>query len=108
MIAGDVVLLNFPFSDLSGSKLRPAVVVAVVDLGDFIACQVSSRPISGRPSLELKATDFVAGGLNRVSFALPGKLFTANRTIVAKRVGRLNDSVKDQIREKIVRIVRGQ
>lgn len=43
MIAGDVVLLNFPFSDLSGVKLRPVVVIAVVDREDFITVQITSQ-----------------------------------------------------------------
>ena len=39
-----VVLVTFPFSDLSASKLRPAVVLADVGRGDYILCQVTSNP----------------------------------------------------------------
>jgi len=41
---GAVVLVRFPFSDLSQTKLRPAVVLADADRGDWILCQVTSKP----------------------------------------------------------------
>ena len=41
---GAVVLVRFPFSDLSQSKLRPAVVLANAGRGDQILCQVTSKP----------------------------------------------------------------
>ncbi len=44
--AGTVVLLPFPFSDLTKSKLRPAVVLADAGGGDWILCQVTSNPYS--------------------------------------------------------------
>ena len=41
--AGEVVLLPFPFSDLTGNKLRPALLLANVDRGDWIACQINAQ-----------------------------------------------------------------
>lgn len=73
MRAGDVVVLDFPFSDLSGSKLRPAVILADVGRGDYIACQITSnRDAVGAP-VPVTASAFTAGGLRADSFALPGK-----------------------------------
>ena len=45
--AGTVVLVPFPFSDLSQAKLRPAVVLADVGRGDWILCQITSNPYPG-------------------------------------------------------------
>jgi mRNA interferase MazF len=39
-----IVLVRFPFSDLSSSKLRPAVAIASVCRHDWILCQVTSNP----------------------------------------------------------------
>lgn len=39
-----VVVIPFPFSDLSGTKLRPAVVMADAGRGDWLLCQVTSNP----------------------------------------------------------------
>ena len=88
--AGSVVLVSFPFSDLSASKLRPAVVLASAQQDDWILCQVTSNPYSDLDAVELKSGDFEAGSLDRVSYARPGKLFTANSALMHAEVGRLS------------------
>ncbi len=69
-----VILLPFPFSDLSASKLRPALVLADVGKGDWVLCQITSNAYTDPSAVELNAPDFSAGGLQRVSYARPGKL----------------------------------
>jgi mRNA interferase MazF len=43
LAAGQVVIVHFPFSDLSQSKLRPAVVLAEAGRGDWLLCQITSK-----------------------------------------------------------------
>lgn len=68
--AGSVVLIPFPFSDLSRTKLRPAVVLATLDKGDCILCQITSQPYDSQ-SIELTQQDFAGGSLQRVSYPAP-------------------------------------
>lgn len=84
--AGAVVLVPFPFSDLSQSKLRPAVVVAGASHGDWILCQLTSSPYSDTRAVKLTNSDFKKGSLRVVSYALPGKLFTANQELLVSEV----------------------
>jgi mRNA interferase MazF len=63
--AGKVVLVPFPFSDLSRSRLRPAVILADVGMGDGLLCQVTSNPYSDPAAVELTAADFQVGSLHR-------------------------------------------
>ena len=42
--AGQVIVVPFPFSDLSGRKHRPALLLAAVERSDWIACQITSVP----------------------------------------------------------------
>lgn len=103
--AGAVVLVPFPFSDLSQAKLRPAVVLASADRGDWIMCQVTSNPYSDPRSVTLDDDGFAEGSLHLTSYARPGKLFTANRSLMVSQVGRLKvDSLK-QIIDTIVDIL---
>ena len=85
-----VVLVRFPFSDLSASKLRPAVVLAGADRGDWILCQVTSNAYSDLRAIEITEADFSAGSLIRTSYARPGKIFTANTSLMVREVGQLS------------------
>ena len=58
-----VVVVRFPFSDLSTSKLRPAVVLAGVGRGDWILCQITSRPYADTDAIPLRNGSFVTGSL---------------------------------------------
>jgi mRNA interferase MazF len=59
--AGAVVLVRFPFSDLSQTKLRPAVVLADAGRGDWVLCQVTSKPYGDSRAIKLEDTSFAAG-----------------------------------------------
>lgn len=106
MKAGDVVVMRFPFSDLTDVKPRPAVVLSVLDRGDLIACQITSQANLRPEQVRLDPAGFVRGSLPVVSYALPGKLFTAHHSIVGRTVGRLADPVREEIRDAAVRLLR--
>ncbi|MBU0462339.1 MAG: MazF family transcriptional regulator, partial [Proteobacteria bacterium] len=63
---GSVVLVRFPFSDLSSSKLRPAVVLAFTGRDDWILCQVTSNPYSDPTAIRINESDFGIGSLQKV------------------------------------------
>ncbi len=86
---GSVVLVRFPFSDLSDFKLRPAFVLADVERNDFLLCQITSRKYDDSTALELSDTHFKQGSLQRKSFIRPEKLFTANETLIDREIGSL-------------------
>jgi len=69
-----VILLIFPFSDLSATKLRPALLLADAGKGDWVLCQITSNPYADAHAVLLSEEDFVEGGLQRISYARPGKL----------------------------------
>lgn len=75
---GDVVVLNFSFSDLSQTKRRPALVLAALQGDDLILCQITSQAREDGYSIRLDAPDFVAGGLSQSSRIRPNRLFTAD------------------------------
>jgi mRNA interferase MazF len=104
--AGSVVLVPFPFSDLSNSKLRPAVVLAFVDRDDWILCQVTSKSYSDSRAVEIVDSSFSSGSLHLVSYARPGKLFTAHASLFRHEVGVLRQSALDGIVSSVVSLLR--
>ncbi len=95
--AGAVVLIRFPFSDLSAAKLRPAIVLADAGNGDWLLCQVTSNPYADPTAIKLDALDFLAGSLRQTSFARPAKLFTAYATLITAEVAVLTPLARQRI-----------
>lgn len=105
--AGSVVLVRFPFSDLTQTKLRPAVVLAVTRRSDFILCQISSRSHNSTTDIRLTDSDFESGSLQRISFAIPDKLFTASQHLVVRPVGMLADKTRQHLVDAVCAVICG-
>ena len=103
---GAVVLVRFPFSDLSQSKLRPAICLADAGRTDWVLCQITSNAYGDSQALPLDDPDFVSGGLKVSSYVRPGKLFTANERLIAKSVGKLRDDSLRRVVDAVVALLR--
>ena len=103
--AGDIVVLPFPFSDLTENKARPAVVLARANKSDWILCQITSNPYGDAQAIVIDQTDFKSGMLRLQSYARPSKLFTANEGLIISIVGTLKPEKLNEIREAIINIL---
>lgn len=99
---GAVVLVRFPFTDLTDSKLRPAVVLADAGRGDWVLCQVTSQQYSDVAAIEISDSDLENGSLRKMSYARPAKLFTANSGIMTRTVGDLSE---DKLNEIVLAVI---
>ena len=104
-VKGDVVVLPFPFSDLSNSKRRPAFVVAPLGGDDVILCLITSQNKSDRYSVPISANDFTTGNLRKNSIIRPNRLFTADSNIIIYNVGKLSAQKTQQVVKKIIQII---
>ena len=91
-IKGDVVVIPFPFSDLSGSKRRPALVLSDLQGQDIILCQITSKISNDSYSISLVNTDFINGSLPVESNIRPSRIFTADKNIIIKKAGTIFES----------------
>lgn len=99
---GSVVLVTFPFSDLSASKLRPAVVLASAGRDDWVLCQITSNAYADSLAVEIAETDFASGSLMRTSCARPGKLFSPNSLLMQRIAGELKQSKLTAVLDAVV------
>jgi len=106
-VKGDVIVLPFPFSDLSASKKRPALVLADLEGNDVVLCQITSEARFDKDSLKLKASDFKKGKLSVVSMIRPNKLFTADISTIHYKVGSLKIEKINKTIETLIRLIRG-
>ena len=105
-IKGDIVVLPFPFSDLSNSKKRPALVLAILNGNDILLCQITSQ--YSNDSTSLTEIDFATGGLPVNSFIKHTKLFTADQVIFIKKAGHIKPSVTKSVTDKIIKLLKNE
>jgi mRNA interferase MazF len=91
-VRGDVVIIPFPFSDLSGAKRRPAFVITDIPGSDIILCQITSKAKSDPYAVSISNTDFISGSLPLNSYVRPNKLFTADKNIILSVAGHVSDA----------------
>lgn len=101
LTAGDLVLVPFPFTDLSSNKARPAVVLssdAFHGSGHgVILAAVTSNIQNASFSVLFRAADLVDGRLPKTRRVKVGKLVTIDRSVIRRRIGRLRRPVLDQV-----------
>jgi mRNA interferase MazF len=97
LATGEVVLVPFPFSDLSHTKLRPALILAEAGRNDWVLCQITSNPYADSKAIEILHSHFSTGALRVASYARPNKLFTANDTLMVSHIGTLRTEAFNQI-----------
>lgn len=98
---GQVIFVNFPFSNLKSSKVRPAVILAEAEFGNVILCQVTSKPYSSKVAIRIQTEDFARGTLTTTSYVRPDKIFTAETSIIQEIIGELNPEIIRRISQKI-------
>ena len=104
-VKGDVVVAPFPFSDLSASKKRPALVVATLTGDDVILCQITSRNVADSYAVAITNADFTSGSLPQHSNIRPNRLFTADSNIILYRAGVLSQKKVEEVIKKLVQIL---
>ena len=105
-IKGDVVVVPFPFSDLTQAKRRPALVISILEGDDLILCQITSQSIKDTYAIALNDKDFETGSLKQPSNIRPNRIFTADSHIILYKVGNLTVIKLNKIIEKVVEIIR--
>lgn len=93
---GDLLLVPFPFTDLSAAKRRPVLALTASDsYGDFIALPVTSRPQSEH-GLTIAPADMVCGRLPAPSWIRTNRVVTLNSSLVVKAIGRISEPIVDE------------
>jgi mRNA interferase MazF len=104
-VKGDVVVIPFPFSDLSQAKRRPALVIATLEGDDVILCQITSKTIKDTFGISVDDTDFISGSLKQSGNIRPNRLFTADRNLILYKIGGIKKEKLNQVIEKIIDIL---
>ncbi len=105
-VKGDIVVVPFPFSDLTKMKRRPALVLAVLDGDDIILCQITSHTLRDRYAISITHTDLDIGNLKQMSNIRPNRLFTIDRHIILYKVDTLKREKVTEVIERMIGILK--
>ncbi len=101
----EVIIIPFPYSDLSGFKKRPALVIADWGSDDVVCCQITSKQSRDNLEVSLANTDFENGGLPVISNIRPNKIFTVHKPAVIRSAGTISKKKYDEVIEAITNLI---
>ncbi|MGI8599162.1 MAG: type II toxin-antitoxin system PemK/MazF family toxin [Chitinophagaceae bacterium] len=99
MTKSDIVLITFPFTDLSGSKLRPAVVL-VDTLSDITVCFITTQ-IGWQETTDVLIQPNATNGLRKQSLLRTGKIATLDKSLAKGLLGRLTAQETEDLNSKL-------
>jgi len=100
-VKGDVVVVPFPYTNLSAAKNRPALVIATLPGPDILLCMITSQPTPDRDVIAITPND-ISPPINRNSIIRPSRLFTMDAALVVKRAGTLNPTKLAQVTAMLI------
>ena len=99
-------MVDFPFSDYSNSKKRPALVVATMTGNDILLTQITAEDREDEYILKIQNEDLKNGRLVKPSRIRANKLFTINKSVVNYKIGSLTEEKIKQVEERIIAMIR--
>lgn len=104
-VKGDVVVIPFPFSNLTDYKKRPALVISNPVAGDVLLIQITSKKTSNL-CVKLIDKDFSKGSLHIDSFVKINKLFSADINMILHKIGNLNKHKLNEVETKLIQFIK--
>jgi mRNA-degrading endonuclease toxin of MazEF toxin-antitoxin module len=106
---GDIVLTRFPFTDLTGAALRPALVVSPGPIGEDIVLVAISSVLRGSGiatdyTVDTSHPKFTQTGLRVTSVIRMHKLVTVERSVIVRRLGRIGPQIQAEV-DRLLRTV---
>ena len=98
----DMILIPFPYTDLTGVKQRPALIISndkINNTEDRICCLITSKP--NNQGLRIEGKNLKEGKLRFKSWIKPNRLFTINSKIIKRKLGSVNKEFHQKIIKEI-------
>ena len=101
----ELFLVPFPFSDGSGKKVRPVLVLSKNEFNnqsqDVIVCAITSNLHKEHYSLQISQKDLEEGTLHKTSTIKIENILKVDKTLLLKKIGKIKDTTFTQTREKL-------
>jgi mRNA interferase MazF len=105
-LKGKIILIPFPFTDLTSTKLRPALVLYEGEK-DVVAAFISSKTDKPKPidiAINEKNPEFKITGLKLTSTIKLDKIATISKELIVGEIGEIGPKLKKEVNRKITEI----
>ena len=104
MNKGDIVLIPFPFTDLTGNKNRP-VVILIESEDDLTVCFITTQ-LKWQSEYDIAVQPTVLNGLKKPSLIRLSKLATLDKELIIGRLGVLDIHYTDLVNKNLIRLLK--
>lgn len=96
-IRGEIVIMDFPFSNLIETKRRPSLIIKVPKGDDLIVCQITGKSYEKSIEIPIKKEDFQKGNLKVESYLRIDKIFSIEKSLIKYKIGLLKKEKFNEI-----------
>ena len=100
-VKGEIVVLEFPFSNMMQVKRRPSLVIKVPKGDDIIVCQITGKSYEKSVEIPIKKEDFSKGNLRIESYVRLDKIFSVEKSLIKYKAGSLKQEKFNEIIDRI-------
>lgn len=112
MNSGDIILVRFPFTDLSSTKVRPALIISSIRFNtltqNIVCIMITSQDINVGENdfvLDDKDAEFRMTGLKKKSVFKTGIIHTLQKTLAARKLGEIGAQTKSEIAKRLHKVI---
>lgn len=102
MNKGDIILIPFPFTDLSGNKNRPALILFDSD-DDVTVCFITTR-LKWQSEFDIPVQPTLLNGIKKPSLIRLSKIATIDKELILGKLGVLDDDYVESLNNNLVRL----
>ena len=106
---GEILIVPFPFSNLTGSKQRPVLVISKntynKDTEDIITCGITSNLKDAKHSVLIGNNNLEYGQIPTQSRIKVDKLFTMDKSIIKKKIAKINNETMDKVKKEFMNLI---
>ena len=102
LVKGDVIVIDFPFSNLVQVKRRPVLIIKIPKADDIIVNQITGKSYESSVEIPVIKKDFIRGGLKVDSYLRLDKIFSIEKSLIKYKIGSLKSEKFNGILNKII------
>ena len=105
-VRGDIVVIEFPYSNLKDTKRRPVLILKIPKGEDIIVLQITSSSYERLVEIQIKKEDFKKGNLKKDSYIRMDKIASIDKSLIKYKIGSLKQAKLNEILDNLCSFIK--